>query len=172
MPKTRQQKKEVLKQLVDCIKGCKSLVVTDYTGLNVADSEELRGKCRAEDVEFLAVKKTLLRKALDEAGYDAGNLDLEGSIAVAFSHDDEVAPAKILHEFSKEHEQLQLRGGVLEGNIVGLEKVQAFAVLPSKPELYAKVVGSLNAPVSGFVNVLAGNVRGLVNVLNAIKDTK
>jgi len=98
--------------------------------------------------------------------------EIEGEIATVFGYEDEVAPAKILDEFKKSHESVELMGGVLEDRFIDAEKVKALAKLPSKPELYAKIVGSLNAPISGFVNVLAGNLRGLVTVLKAIGDKK
>jgi large subunit ribosomal protein L10 len=172
MPKTREQKEEMLQSIVDKVKDGKSVIVADYTGLTVADSQALREKCKEEDVEFLAVKKTLLKKAFEQNELSLEGVDFEGSLAIAIGTTDEVAPAKILHEFSKDHENVSLRAGVLEGAVIGMEKVQALAALPSKPELYAKIVGSLNAPISGIVNVFAGVPRGLVNVLNAIKDSK
>ncbi len=79
---------------------------------------------------------------------------------------------KLVKGFSKKHEDIEFQGGILEGQIIDIEELKKLADLPSREELLAKVVGSLNAPISGFVNVLAGNLRGLVNVLNAIKDNK
>ena len=90
-----------------------------------------------------------------------------------FGYEDEVVPAKIVDEFKKTHEeQINFIGGVLENNFLSAEKIQELAKLPSKQELYAKIVGSLNAPISGFVNVLAGNMRNLVYVLKAIEEKK
>jgi large subunit ribosomal protein L10 len=77
-----------------------------------------------------------------------------------------------VYAFAKKHDKVQLRAGLLEGSMVGVEKVMALALLPSKQELYAKIVGSINAPLSGFVNVLSGTMRGLITVLSAVKDTK
>jgi large subunit ribosomal protein L10 len=173
MPKTRQQKEEVLKQLVEKIKSSKSAIISDNAGLKVSESQELRAKCKAEKIESMSVKKTILMKALSDSGLQGvDQLKLEGSLLIAFSDEDEVAPAKILNDFAKTHNQVQFRSGILEGSLIGVEKVTALANLPTKLELYAKLVGSINAPISGFVNVLAGNLRGLVNVLTAIKGTK
>jgi large subunit ribosomal protein L10 len=173
MPKTRQQKEDVLKQVVDNLKSAKSAVVSNAAGLKVSDSEQLRKKCRAEKVELVSVKKTILKKAFKDAGLEGlENFDLSGSLLIAFGNEDEVAPAKILKDFGKTHEQIQFRSGLIEGKLVDAAYVQTLADLPSKLELYAKIVGSLNAPISGFVNVMAGNLRGLVNVLSAIKDKK
>ncbi|PIR94380.1 50S ribosomal protein L10 [Candidatus Falkowbacteria bacterium CG10_big_fil_rev_8_21_14_0_10_39_11] len=172
MPKTKQQKEDLISLLTDKLGEAKSVVMVSYTGLNVPSTEELRNKCKDEQVEFLAVKKTLLKKVLNELKFDDSELDYEGSLAVAFGREDEVAPAKILNDFSKDHNEIIFRGGIFESKVIGVEKVKMLAALPSKPELYAKIVGSLNAPISGFVNVMAGNLRGLVTVLNAIKDNK
>lgn len=104
------------------------------------------------------------------------NLDprkFEGRIATIFGYEDEVAPAKILADFQKEHEEkVDFVAGILENKLLNSEEVKALAKLPSKAELYAKIVGSINAPVSSFVNVLAGNIRNLVNVLKAVEEKK
>jgi len=135
--------------------------------------EELRGKCIEEGVGYSVAKKTLLNIALEKAGIkDIDTKSIEGSLATVFGMEDEVAPAKILAEFAKDHEALEIKGGILEGKLAPAEEIIKLSKLPSKAELYAKVVGSINAPVSGFVNVLAGNLRGLVYALNAIKESK
>lgn len=172
MPKTKQQKEQIISSLSEKLKGAKSVVMADFTGLSVVDTWELRDKCAAEDVELMAAKKTLLKIALQEQGLEMDAKSMPGSLTVAISHGDEVAPAKILKEFSKKHEQVVFRAGVLEGKLISVEMLNALANLPSKIELLAKAVGSIKAPISGFVNVLAGNLRGLVCVLNAIKNNK
>lgn len=170
MTKTKQQKQEMLEYLKEKLADSKSVVFANFTGLSVNDMEDLRSKCRQAGVQYLVAKKTLLKKALAEAGFEAP--ELGGEISVAFSRQDEVAAAKILNEFSKGHEEVKFIAGILENKIIGAEEVKGLAQLPSKDELLAKMVGSIKAPISGFVNVLSGNLRGLVNVLNAIKDGK
>ena len=173
MPKTRQQKEESLKKVIDRLKESKSAIISDCAGLKVQDSQKLKKECKAEKVDIFSVKKSLLKKALADAGYaDVDKIDLSGSMLVAFGLEDEVAPARLIKNFAKTHEQVKFRSGIVEKKIVSLEQVIMLSNLPSKLELYAKLVGSINAPVSGFVNVLAGNLRGLVNVLGAIKDKK
>ncbi|MBT5337794.1 50S ribosomal protein L10 [Candidatus Falkowbacteria bacterium] len=173
MAKTKQQKQEAIDQIVAKIKDAKGLVIANHEGLTVNDSQVLREKCKEQNVEFVAVKKTLLKLALESAGIkDADTKSMTGGLAIAISGEDEVAPAKILKDFAKTHSQVVFCGGVLEGTLVSAEQVGKLADLPSKLELLAKVVGSIKAPVTGFVNVLSGNLRGLVNVLNAIKENK
>ena len=110
----------------------------------------------------------------DQIG-DLNVRSMDGKLAAVFSYEDEVAPAKIIANFRKDKEKADkifFLGGILENKLLSKEEMESLSQLPSKPELYAKLVGSLNAPVSGFVNVLAGNLRGLVGVLKAISEKK
>lgn len=176
MAKSKQQKEEILKNLEDKISKSKSIVFAGFNALGVADNDELRAKLREENSEYYVVKKTLLERAFKSSKIEG--LDprtFEGKVATIFSYEDEVAPAKVLGEFKKDKakkDKLVFLGGVLEGKLLSQTEVRALALIPGKQELYASVVGSLNAPVSGFVNVLAGNLRGLVCVLKAIEETK
>lgn len=170
MPKSKQQKEQIVKELAEKIASAKCLVIASQDGLTVAASQELREKCRKEQVDFISVKKTLLELALKNSDYsDAKIEEMAGSLAVAMSANDEVAPARILNDFAKTHEHVLFRGGLLDGRLVGVDEIKWLANLPSRIELLAKAVGSIKAPISGFVNVLAGNLRGLINVLSAIK---
>lgn len=174
MPKSKIQKGEIMRNLTERIKKSKSIVFAGFNALGVKDNEALRAKLREEHGEYYVAKKTLLERALKEQGIE--NLDtksLVGKLAVIFSYEDEVSPAKAIDAFRKDKEEkIFFLGGILEGKLLSKEEVQALAKLPSKHELYARLVGTLNAPVSGFVNVLAGNLRGLVTVLKAIQEKK
>lgn len=172
MPKTKTEKEKIVKDLVDLFKRMKSAVFIDFKGLKVKEITELRRLCRQAGISYGVAKKTLLKIASKESGLDFDPHSVEGSFATAFGLADEAAPAKVLADFAKNHEALKILGGLLEGKIVSRETILFLAKLPSKPELIAKLVGSLQAPLSGLVNVLAGNLRGLVNVLNAYKDKK
>jgi large subunit ribosomal protein L10 len=173
MAKTRSQKESELNALTVKIKDAKSMVFVNFDSLKVKDVEAFRKKCRAENVGYVVAKKTLLKLAFKQAGiseFDPKKLDR--SVGTIIGLADEVAPARIVSAFAKEHEAMATIGGILEGKFVGKDKVLELAKLPSKQELLAQLVGSLNAPVSGFVNVLAGNLRNFVYVLNAVKDAK
>ena len=174
MAKTKEQKKEILDGLKDKVSRSKSVVFTSFDKLGVKDNEDLRNKLRAENSEYLVAKKTLLDLAFQDSEIKDLNIkDFEGKIAVVFGYEDEVAPAKIVDEFKKEKEDsIHFIGGILEGKFLSKEEVESLAKIPSKQELYAKIVGSINAPVSGFVNALAGNLRNLVYVLKAIEEKK
>lgn len=172
MAKTRAKKEKTLEALTTSLQGMRSMVFAQYEGLKVCDVEELRRTLAKENVEYTVAKKTLLGLALKNAGLSIDPHAISGNFATIISHDDEVAPARILATFAKDHEALKITAGILEGKLMDRAAIIALAKLPSKQELLAKVVGSINAPISGLVNVLAGNLRGLLNVLTAIKDQK
>lgn len=173
MAKTRQQKEIAAKDYVKKLKESKSVIFANFNGLKVKEIEELRKKCRQENVDYIITKKTLIKLAFKEVGInDVDPKKLENSIASVFGKTDEVAPAKIIGEFSKTHEALKPVGGILENKFIDKAKVVELAKLPSRQELLAKVVGTIQAPISGFVNALAGNIRNFVYVLNAVKETK
>jgi len=174
MPKTKQKKQEILRDLIEKTKKSKSIVFTNFKTLTVPENEELRNKLKENNSEYYVPKKTLMNLALKENKVE--NIDVrkfEGNLAVVFGYEDEVIPAKVVDEFIKSHsEKMNFAGGVLENKVLARNEVENLAKLPNKEELYAKIVGSLNAPISGFVNVLAGNLRGLVTVLKAIEEKK
>ncbi len=168
---TKNQKKQLVKDLAENIKASKSAVFVDYRGLKVKDLTGLKKELRGSGVEFKVAKKTLIEKALKDSGIDMNVKNLEGQIAVALSGD-EITGAKIIEKFGKTNENLKILAGILEKKLMGAAEVKELAKLPGKEELLAKLVGTINAPISGFVNVLAGNLRGLVQVLKAISETR
>lgn len=174
MPKTKLRKQEDLRSLEAKIKEAKSVVFATYNALGVKETEELRNQLRKEQGGMIVAKKTLLNLALKSTEIEGADAKgFEGQVAVLFSNADEVGAAKLVKEFKKANkDKVEFAGGILEGKFIDKASVIALADLPSKQELLAKLVGTINAPVSGFVNVLAGNLRGLVNVMNAIKDSK
>ena len=172
MAKTRIKKEEALKTLKNALVGMKSVVFAQYEGLKVRDIEELRRSLAKENIEYTVAKKTLLGLALKDAGVELNPHTISGNFATVISHDDEVAPARILAAFAKDHEALKISAGILEGKLMDRPGILALSKLPGKQELRAKLLGSINAPLSGMVQVLAGNLRGLLTVLTAIKDQK
>lgn len=169
---TKEQKIELVKNLAEKLKNSKATVFSDFKGLNVKDMTALRAELREKSVDMQVIKKTLLTIAMKDAGIELDATKFEGQIAVAVAREDEVEAAKIIAKMAKMNENLKIVGGLLGKNILSKEEVVALSKLPSKDELLAKLVGTLNAPVSGFVNVLAGNLRGLVQVLKAVSEAK
>lgn len=173
MPKTKAQKKEILNGLKKKLDEMKSAVFVNFSGIPVKEINDLRNSCKDEKIDYVVAKKTLLKKILTDKGFtDVKDDYFSGEVATVISFEDEIAPAKIISAFSKEHEKMKILGGVLEGLLIDESKVKALAKLPSKQELLAKAVGSIAAPLSGFVNVLAGNLRNFVYTLNAIGEKK
>ena len=170
---TKDQKKKIIENLSDKFSKSKAIVFLGFQGLSAKENIELRRKLRGENIDYKVAKKTLIKKGLEDAKVLGDNeLDLEGPVAVAVGYDDEVAPARLSNEYSKTNEKLKLLGGFIETKYMDAKEIKALALLPGKDQLRAQLVGTINAPVSGFVNVLAGNIRGLVNVLKAIEEKK
>ena len=169
---TRSQKEIIVKDLADKLKSSRAVVFSDYKGLSVKDMTSLRQELRTQGIDMKVVKKTLINIALKDAGIEMDVRKLEGQIAVAVSSGDEVMAAKIIAKAAKANDNLNIVGGILGIKALSKEEVEALSKLPGKEELLAKLVGTLNAPVSGFVNVLAGNLRGLVQVLKAVSEAK
>ncbi|NMC51741.1 50S ribosomal protein L10 [Candidatus Kuenenbacteria bacterium] len=173
MPKSRQQKETVLNNLVANLKNAKGVALAAFSGLKVQSDRAFRAKLYQEGIEYSVVKKTLLKKAFDELQYPGNEIDsLKGNISIAISGQDEVSPAKSLDAFAKDNETMKMVGGILENKWISAEKVKSLAKLPSRDQLIAQTVGTIKAPISGFVNTLAGNLRGLVNVLKAVQEKK
>jgi large subunit ribosomal protein L10 len=166
------QKKEIVERLAKTLEESTIAILVDYKGLNVAQITELRTRFRAENVYMEVVKNTLLAHASE--GNDAALMKdfYKGPTAIVLSKTDPVAPAKILLDFSKTNEKLQIKAGVLSGKLLSQDDIKQLAKLPSKEELLGKLVCLLNAVPTSFVNVLAGVPRSFVNVLNAIRDQK
>ncbi len=174
MAKTKQQKTAVVTELADRLQKATAVVFVSYHNVPVKEINQLRSSVRSAQGEYVVTKKTLLQRALASAGYAGVSTEnFIGNVAVGLAYGDQVAIPKAIAEFVKKHaEQMTILGGVLERSVVDAIGIKYLATLPSREELLAKMVGTLQAPISGFVNVLAGNLRNLVGVLNAIKTAK
>jgi large subunit ribosomal protein L10 len=166
------QKKEVVERLAKAFKESEISILVDYKGLNVLKMTELRAQLRKEGIQIEVVKNSLM--ALASEGTDAALMKdfFKGPNALVLSKKDPVAPAKILINFAKDNDKLEIKAGALSGKLLNPEEIKQLAKLPSKEELLGKLVYTLNAVPTSFVNVLSGVPRAFVNVLNAIKDQK
>lgn len=170
---SRKEKEEVVKKLVDKFNAAEAVVFMNYTGMTVADFRQLRKELRKTKGAVVIAKNTLVKRALDQS--DRKGLKLEqfkGAMALAFSGDDVVAPARLVYKLAKEQKKNRIMKGILEDKLIEKTAVVSLAQLPTKPEMLGRLVGTIQAPISGFVNVLVGNLRGLIQVLSAIKDAK
>lgn len=174
LPKERtlNQKREIINSIGSRMKTAQTMIFADYRGLTVEQDTELRRALRNAGVDYKVVKNTLTRFAAEENGFEGLLPYLTGPTSMASSDVDPVAPAKLLNEYAKKFEKFELKAGVVEGRIVGVDEIKALAELPSREQLIARVLGGFNAPISGFVNVLNANIRGLVVALNAIAEKK
>ena len=145
-----ERKKEIVKQIVDRLEKSQSTILADYRGLNVAQMNELRKQLREAGVELKVLKNTLMRRATEQVGLTDLHEHLTGPTMVAFSQEDVIAPAKILHQFAKKNDALKIKGGVVEGRVVSVEEIKSLAELPSREGLISMLLSVLQAPIRNF----------------------
>lgn len=168
----RAKKAELVADLRDKLERASTAVLTDYKGLTVEQITQLRDSLAAQGVEYRVVKNTLLRLASNDT--EAATLQplLIGTNAIAFGYGDPSVPAKILKKYAKDSDKLKIKAGVLGNRLLSVDDVKALADLPSREELLAKLLGTLNAVPTGLVTVLSGVPRAFVGVLAAIQRDK
>lgn len=168
----RKDKAAIVADLKERMRRARVIVLSDYRGLTVAEMTALRRKVRESGAQILVAKNTLARLAAREAGITDLEPLLKGPTAIAFGYEDEVSLGKLMTQFQKEYKTFELKGGVLQGQVMSAEGVQRLADLPSREALLAQVTGGFNAPLYGLVNVLQGNIRKLVYALEAVREKK
>jgi large subunit ribosomal protein L10 len=170
MAKTRAQKTELLKKYKDILenKGGYFLVNSDKT--DTSTILDLKMKLKDVDANYAVVKNSLFKVALQDTKQPLKTQDLEGPTAIIYFDEDPTAPAKLVKEVQKEKEVLEAKGGVYEGEFLTEEKVMQLAEIPTKEILLGQLVGTMSAPLTGFMNAVTGNVRGLTVVLKGISE--
>ena len=148
------EKQQIVAELTEKIKNAATGIFVDYRGLTVAQDTELRAKLREANVEYKVIKNTLCRFAVDELGMNELDFILNGPTSLAVSVEDPVAPAKILADFAKDNEQLEIKAGFMDGKVLSMDEIKTLASTPSRDTLIAKIMGSLNAPASDLVRLL------------------
>ncbi|MDE7439166.1 MAG: 50S ribosomal protein L10 [Clostridia bacterium] len=165
-------KKVVVEEIVEKIKNSKSVVLVDYNKLTVAEVSELRNKCREANCEYKVYKNTLVRKAFNDLGFKDFDADLNGPTAFAFGAD-ETGAAKLMHEAEKNYEgKIVIKSAFVDNAYCDKSAAKALASMPSREELVAKMLGSMQAPVANFAGVLNNLLSGIVRVLNGIAQAK
>lgn len=156
MPSTKalESKKQIVAEMIEKLKTAQAGVLVDYCGLTVEEDTELRNKLRAAGVEYKVIKNTLTRFAAKEVGFDELDAVLNGPTSLAVSYDDPVAPAKVIADFAKQNEKLEIKSGFLDGKVISLDEIKQLASTPSKDVLIAKIMGSLNSPISALARTL------------------
>ena len=168
----RLEKEKKVADIKEDLSKAKIIVLTDFRGLNVAQMNNLRRTLQKEGVKYRVVKNTLTKIAAGEVGLDDLKEYLSGPMGIAYGFDDALEPVKILVKFAKEYDKFSLIGGVLENKVLNEGNLKQLADLPPKEVLLARTLGCLQAPLSGFANVLQANIRNLVYVLQAVHDQK
>ncbi len=157
--KVLEAKKAQVAEIAEILKGATTGVLVDYRGLTVEEDTKLRNDLRAAGVHYFVVKNTLLRLAAKESGIDGLDDILHGPTALAVS-EDAVAPAKVLADFAKDNEKMQLKSGFMDGKVLDMDELMQLAKTPNKETLIAKMLGSLNSPISGLARLLNTIVEG------------
>ena len=169
MALNKEQKKNIVEKLKQSIAKQKAVVFVAIDGLKTTKLFDLRKELKQDNCLLCVAKKTLLSIAFKQSKMELDAKELEGELALIFGFGDEIMPAKIAYQFSRKNKSLKILGGFFENEIKTAEEIITLAKIPSREELLAKIIGSIKAPISGFANVLQGNIKGLINVLAKAK---
>jgi len=168
----RPEKVAQVEAIAESLAAAQSIVLADYQGLTVEHMTEFREKCRASDVRCRVVKNRLAKIAADKVDIPGLKEHLKGPLALVMGMSSPVDPAKLVVDFAKDHEQLELVGGFMDGAYMTSDEVVALSKIPSREELYAKMMGSINSPASGLVGVTNGVVAALTRAIDAVAKQK
>ncbi len=169
----KEEKAARVEDLAGKMKASGAMLVADYRGLSVAETRELRNGLReAGCSSFEVVKNTLTERAADAAGVADVKQFLGGPTAIAFCEEEAVGPAKVLVKYAKDFKPLELKGGILDGAAIDVDKIKFLASLPPMDVLQAQLLGVMMGPIRGLATVCAGPMRGLVTVLSRIQEQK
>jgi large subunit ribosomal protein L10 len=166
-----EQKQAVVAEVAKQVAGAKAIVMAENRGMPVADMTQLRAKARASGIYFRVVKNTLVRRAVADTPYAPLADKMVGPLAYGMGPDP-VAVAKVLSDFAKGHEKLVITGGAMPGQVMSAKEITALATLPSREELLAKLVGTMQAPIAKFVRTLNEVPSKFVRALAAVRDAK
>jgi len=168
----RAEKGKIIEGLKDRAERAQVAIVTDFQGLSVAQLTPLRAKLHEAGCDYQVVKNTLARLAFSQTPHNVLGEKLKYSCAVAFGYDDPVVAAKVVVEFAKKNDKFSVRCASLNGKLLDEAAVKALSDLPSREQLLAQVLGTMNAVPQNFVCLFANVLRGMLNVLSALKEKK
>lgn len=170
--KAIEAKKQIVLDVKEKMGKAKGVIFYDYRGLSVAEVSDLRSQFRANGVEYRVIKNSMLKRAAEMLEIDGLDEYLVGPTAVAFGYEDPVAPAKVLVEFTKKLKKTEIKAGILDQKMIGIDNIISLAELPSREQLLGMLAGTLNAPITGFARSLSGIISKLGYALNAVKEQK
>ena len=169
---TKAFKSEKISQMKEKIEKAKVAIVTDYKGLSVEEITKLRRLIQKEDADYMVTKNTLAKIAIKGTEYEVLADSLTGPVSIAFGFDDQVAPAKVLAKFMKETKKGEILAAAMDGKLLSASEAKALATLPSKQEIYAKMLGCINSPASGIANSINAVMSSLTRAMAAVRDQK
>lgn len=169
---TKEFKNQKIEHYKKQFENAKVAVVTDYRGLSVEEITELRRALQAEKSDLTVTKNTLCKVAIKDTNFEAASELMQGPTAIAFGYGDEVGAAKVLAKFIKENKKGEILGAVLDGKLMTADEAKKLAAMPSREELIAKMLGSINSPASGLVYSVNGVMSALVRAIAAVRDQK
>jgi large subunit ribosomal protein L10 len=172
MKSLREKESAIINELKDKLTHASLSILTDFRGLNVKEITQLRSMLREKGAEYKVVKNTLTRLAIKDTQLSSLEEYLTGPTALALDLKDPVSIAKVILDFSKNYKNIEIKAGILQGQIIKPDKIKDLANLPSKQELLGKLIGAINSPLVNLVFVLSSPIRGFIHCLNMIKEQK
>ena len=169
---TKAFKSEKISQIREKIEKAKVAIVTDYKGLSVEEITKLRRLIQKEDGDYMVTKNTLAKLAVKGTDYEVLTDAFTGPVAIAFGFEDQVAPAKALSKFIKESKKGEILAAAMDGQLLSASEAKALANIPSKQEIYAKMLGCINSPASGIANSVNAVMSSLTRAVAAVRDKK
>ena len=169
---TKAFKSEKIDAIKSKVEKAQVALITEYKGYTVEEITNLRRELQKQGGDYMVTKNTLAKVAIKGTSYEAMTELMKGPIAIAFGFDDQVSPAKVVSKFIKDTKKGEILGAVLDGNLLSASEAKALANLPSKEELYAKILGSINSPAASLTNGINGVLSALTRAVAAVRDQK
>ena len=169
MPVTKEKKQKIIADLKDKVAKQKAIILVGISGLKVKDIRDLKKRLKLIQAELKVAKKTLAELVFKEYKIDFDEEKFKEEVGFIFGFKDEILPAKTAYQFALSNEKLKILGGFIENKLNSREEIITLAQLPTRDELLAKLVGSIQSPISNFVYALNYNIKGLVHILSIIK---
>lgn len=159
-------------EILSDIKERPNFFITNFMGSSVSDLESVRKSLKITKGTYFVVKNSMMNVVLDQLKLEEAKSLVDGGVGISLSGEDVIATSKVLVNFSKTHEKFKIKGAVIDGKLVAVEKIKEMASLPAKDVLLAQVVRGMKAPITGFVSVMGGIIRKFVYVIDAVKISK
>jgi len=165
-------KNMMINEIVNDLKERPNFFITDYMGSSVSDLESVRKGLRPSEASFFVAKNSIMNVVLDQLKLEEVKKLIDGGVGISLSGEDFVSVSKVLVDFAKTHEKFKIKGAVIDGELVGVDKINQMASLPTREVLLATILRGMKSPITGFVGVLGGILRKFIYVVDAVKSNK